>query len=135
MKDNTIIHVACAVIWKDTSLFAAQRGDNHSLAGYWELPGRKIGPGEMPETCIVRELQEELGIRVLPIQTLQWVEHHYEDIAVRLYPVICELHSEGFELYEHKDAGWFNEQSSLRLQWLEADIPIVKKLFIDKEVS
>lgn len=29
----------------------------------WELPGGRIDPGESPELCVVREIEEELGIK------------------------------------------------------------------------
>lgn len=28
----------------------------------WELPGGRLEPGEEPETCVVREIAEELGL-------------------------------------------------------------------------
>lgn len=30
----------------------------------WELPGGKLEPGESPETCLVREFEEELNVSV-----------------------------------------------------------------------
>ena len=45
-------------------LLVAQRGRPPELAGRWELPGGKVGPGETDHAALARELAEELGIAV-----------------------------------------------------------------------
>jgi len=34
--------------------------------GEWELPGGKLERGEPPETCLVREIREEMGVTATP---------------------------------------------------------------------
>lgn len=59
------IEVLAAVI-QDTRgrILLTRRTEGRDLAGRWEFPGGKREPGETPEAALVRELDEELGIRI-----------------------------------------------------------------------
>jgi 8-oxo-dGTP diphosphatase len=56
--------VACALLDADKRVLIAQRPEGKALAGLWEFPGGKVEPGERPEQTLIRELHEEIGIRV-----------------------------------------------------------------------
>jgi mutator protein MutT len=55
--------VVAAVIERDGRVLIGQRkaGGNHPFK--WEFPGGKVEADETPEAAVVRELNEELGIR------------------------------------------------------------------------
>lgn len=80
-----VIDVAAGLITRpDGSLLLAQRPAGKPWAGWWELPGGKIEPGETVLEALVRELQEELGINTT--QATPWVNytHEYQQATVRL---------------------------------------------------
>jgi 8-oxo-dGTP diphosphatase len=60
----------------------ARRLPQQHLGGLWEFPGGKVEAGESEHAALLRELDEELGIR--PTQAEHWmdVRHHYEDAAL-----------------------------------------------------
>ncbi|MGF7153063.1 (deoxy)nucleoside triphosphate pyrophosphohydrolase [Novosphingobium gossypii] len=49
---------------RGVNVLMQQRDFGGVHGGLWEFPGGKVDPGETPETALVRELTEELGITV-----------------------------------------------------------------------
>lgn len=82
---NKIINVAAGLIIRpDGQLLLGQRPEGKPWAGWWELPGGKLEPGETVLQALARELQEEIGIEVT--QAVPWVTyvHAYPNNTVRL---------------------------------------------------
>ncbi|MEY3201738.1 MAG: hypothetical protein RIR70_1288, partial [Pseudomonadota bacterium] len=83
-------------------------------AGYWEFPGGKVEPLETPYEALCRELNEELGIRVLRANPWVTREFEYEHAHVRL---------NFFEVSEF--AGEPKSHIHAALAWQRADEPTV----------
>ena len=72
--EKKTIKVVAAIIRKDNTVFATQRGYG-DYKDWWEFPGGKIEPGETPEAALAREIKEELDSEIAVEQYLTTVEH------------------------------------------------------------
>jgi 8-oxo-dGTP diphosphatase len=120
------IHVSCAVIERDGRILAAQRGSSMSMPLKWEFPGGKIREFETPEECLVREVLEEMDIRVKVTRALPTTTHDYPSFTVTLYPFVCSIESGEIRLCEHAACVWLRQEELLSLDWAEADGPILR---------
>src|SRR5690348_10010676 len=78
------LDVAAALVFRNGKLLITQRPAEAHLGGLWEFPGGKREPGESFETCLSRELREELGMEVAVGQLVESVTHDYPDKTVHL---------------------------------------------------
>ena len=88
---DLLLVVACALIDEDGRVLLAQRPEGKHLAGYWEFPGGKLAPGETPESCLVRELREELGVatETACLAPLTFASHAYERFHLLMPLYVC----------------------------------------------
>jgi 8-oxo-dGTP diphosphatase len=86
-----LLVVAAAILDADGRVLIAQRPQGKALAGLWEFPGGKVEPGERPEAALIRELAEELGIKVEEpcLAPLTFASHAYEDFHLLMPLYVC----------------------------------------------
>ncbi len=57
----------------------------------WELPGGRLEPGETPEACVEREIDEETGLRVTAARLVDaWVYPVRPDRSVLIVTYRCQ---------------------------------------------
>lgn len=86
--------VTAAVIERDGTFLLAQRPPDGLLGGLWEFPGGKILPGENLESCLRREIWEELGVEIQVKEPLGKYRHAYTHFKVTLHAYQCSLANE-----------------------------------------
>ena len=100
-----MITVVAAVIERsDRRLLIGQRRKNDTSPLKWEFPGGKVREGELPETALARELQEELGVRLLRSIEIGRVRYSYaetpDELEIRFFAAVIaetELNPSTFE--------------------------------------
>ena len=97
-----------------------------SLPLKWEFPGGKIDTDESPEACLIRELDEEMGVNIFLGKSLPPHTHQYEFFGVTLYPYICSIVSGEITLHEHSAIAWLPLEELHTLDWAEADLPVIQ---------
>lgn len=123
------IPVTCAIIFHQGKVLAAQRSESMDLPGKWEFPGGKIEEGENPGDCLVREIAEELAVKIKIIQALSPCEHSYSTgKIIRLIPFVAVLENFDFHLLEHSQITWLGVSELLSVDWAAADLPIVHEI-------
>ncbi|MEP6867601.1 MAG: (deoxy)nucleoside triphosphate pyrophosphohydrolase [Novosphingobium sp.] len=64
---STVIPVVAAALIDGRGLVCMQqRRFGAAHGGLWEFPGGKVEPQESPESALLREIEEELGVRMDP---------------------------------------------------------------------
>lgn len=86
---SRVVQVAAGLVFREGKLLIAQRCHETHLGGLWEFPGGKLEPNETFETCLTRELREELGIEVEVGRLLQSLTHSYPEKTVHLRFFTC----------------------------------------------
>jgi 8-oxo-dGTP diphosphatase len=129
MTPTKITHVAAAVLWRDDGNFLlAQRPAGKAYAGYWEFPGGKIEANETPYQALCRELQEELGIRV--VTALPWLKQvfTYPHATVKLHFFrVMAWHGEPTGC-ENQQLSWQRPAEITVTPVLPANTPILRAL-------
>jgi len=126
-----LIRVAAGILSRDGRVLICRRGGQDAFAGKWEFPGGKLREGESPEEALVRELEEELDIRVAG-ESLQWIETVRHTYANGPH---VELHFFGVPRFEGEPVNrcfgameWVPPSRMEEFDFLEADRPLVRRL-------
>lgn len=93
----------------------------------WEFPGGKVEPGESETAALVRECQEELGVRIAVGDRIG------DDIPLGHRRTVLKIFTARLvdgspEALEHAELRWLGRDELDDVRWLPADAPIVAAL-------
>jgi 8-oxo-dGTP diphosphatase len=125
-----LLVAACALVDQDGRILLAQRPEGKSLAGLWEFPGGKVELGETPEECLIRELNEELGIttKVACLAPLTFASHTYESFHLLMPLYVCRRYEGIPQGREGQNIKWVRPKDLRGYPMPPADEPLIPYL-------
>jgi len=125
-----ILVVAVALIDVDGRVLIAQRPEGEKMAGLWEFPGGKVDPGEAPETALIRELNEELGIDVTEscLAPFTFASHAYDDFHLLMPLYVCRVWEGQVSPQEGQAIRWVRPLDLRDYPMPPADAPLIPML-------
>ncbi len=126
-----VLVVAAALVDPDGRVLIAQRPGGKAMAGLWEFPGGKLEPGETPESALIRELDEELGIETWSscLAPLSFASHAYPDFHLLMPLFVCRKWQGGAPRpREHAALKWVRPRDLGRFEMPPADLPFLPVL-------
>lgn len=125
------IEVVAAVIGDSfgnpTKVFATERGHGE-FKGQWEFPGGKVEAGETPQQALIREIQEELTVKIKVDKLIDTIEYDYPKFRLSMKCFLCVIVDGDIVLKEAEDAKWLNKDELYSVNWLPADITLIDKI-------
>jgi 8-oxo-dGTP diphosphatase len=120
--------VGAAIVDGDRVLVAQRSGGPYD--GFWEFPGGKVEAGESDLAALVREIQEELGVAIVPRSflgevLLDGVVGGGAAGASTLRVWEARIGSGSPVAHEHAQLRWVGADELEGLAWIPADRPLL----------
>lgn len=121
--------VRCYLI-KDNKVVVTKYKEGNKKAGYYEIPGRKIEEGEIPEQTVIREMREETGLK---IRNLKYKGNMIIEYPNRIFDFdifICNECEGKPQDFEENTSEWIEINELLKKEKILSNIMILDRFFI-----
>lgn len=128
-----------ALIFRRDSILLVERG-REPLKGYWSLPGGLVETGELLTAAVTREILEETGLRIKPVEIFEIFERIIPDAAGHteyhyvLIDYLCKV--VGGELNAADDVSnvqWVRRTALKNFRLTEGTLGVIEKAFGSRE--
>ncbi len=125
---GTPIAVGIGLISRNGRFLVRKRPKGTVYAGYWEFPGGKCEPGELPAQAVERECLEETGLDVVVGRRRCMKLHSYPHGLVELHFHDCRPAERSAEPAPETGFCWKTAHELTALRFPEANEAIVAEL-------
>ncbi len=119
------IHATVTIIRRGDKILLQRKSSGRFGEGKWNGPGGKLRPGETPEECAEREVQEETGLAVANMRHHGALNHYFG-----------ETHEPTWTVHQFSTADYEGEPKESEegeLRWFPVDEIPFKEMWQDDE--
>ena len=124
---KVVAAVICDSFENKTKIFATARGYGE-FKGQWEFPGGKVEAGETPQQALIREIKEELDVKIKVGELIDTIEYDYPTFHLSMDCFWAEVVAGHLELKEAEAAKWLTKAQLDSVAWLPADVTLINKI-------
>ena len=128
MKTIKVVAAVISDSLENPKKFLATARGYGEFKGKWEFPGGKIEVGETSQQALVREIQEELNVKIKVCDLIDTVEFDYPIFHLSMICFLCVIVDGEIIFKEAEDAKWLDKNELYSVDWLPADRIIVERL-------
>ena len=128
MRKHTAVEVAAALVFRNEKLLIARRPSGVHLAGLWEFPGGKREQGESFESCLQREIWEELDCGITVGSLVFKNVHSYSEKTLDIRFYHCKLTQGEPRAIECDALEWITKDQVADYSFPEADVALLEYL-------
>ena len=122
------VNVVAAIIKKNNNYLIVQRNKNKYMGLKWEFPGGKVENNESFKKALLREIKEELNIKIYIHNKIAQERYKDEKIDIVLHYYLCTHESGKIKLNEHEELAWVLKKDFYKYDFAEGDGNILSLL-------
>lgn len=123
-----MLKVMAAIIKQEDKILICQRGAGGNCAFLWEFPGGKLEPSESKEECLIRECEEELGIRIATGSIFAETTYQYPDKKIAFTFFTAQIISGDITPRVHLQVQWVAPGELSKYDFCPADTEVIEML-------
>jgi len=117
----------CCIYNKNKQILLQKRENTRLLSGLWEFPGGKIQNNETPAQAVIREIEEEVKIKIKNPKYCGIINHTYSTYMVKIH-VFTALLDDQNRIHENKNLKWVFKKNMINFAMPKANHKIIKLL-------
>ena len=122
------IDVVAAVIKKNNLFLLANRSFEANSPGIWEFPGGKVEQKETFVSALVREIEEELSLKIQVCDKITSIDLKKSDKHISVHYFYALIMSGHINLNVHSEFKWVARDQLNAFKFIDGDRDVLKHL-------